>query len=125
MCPGTTVSGVCPGNVRIPDLGACNGGLGRCSRDICCPGDTLHNGEDGCQLSNASVVFVTAETASGDLNGFTGADDLCQKQADDANLAGTYSAWLSASRVSAAGRVGMMVRRPSFTAGRGHKPIGQ
>jgi hypothetical protein len=42
----------------------------------------------------------------GSMNGFVGADDACNKLAQDANLAGTYSAWLSADRVSAAARVG-------------------
>jgi len=56
-----------------PCAGVCNGGL--------------------CQQSQ--IVFVTANTFSGDLGGLTGADNICNESAADANLPGTYYAWLS------------------------------
>lgn len=42
-------------------------------------------------------VFVTSNAFSGNLGGISGADDLCQAEADDANLSGTYLAWVSNS----------------------------
>jgi len=45
----------------------------------------------------AKLVFVTSQTYTGNLGGLAGADAKCQTLAHDANLPGTYQAWLSDS----------------------------
>jgi hypothetical protein len=45
------------------------------------------------------IVFVTEDSYPGDLGGLTGADAICQAEADGAGLTGTYMAWLSDSVV--------------------------
>jgi len=40
-------------------------------------------------------VFVTGELYVGDLGGLTGADAICQAEADEAGLDGRYKAWVS------------------------------
>lgn len=55
--------------------------------------------------SNAySRVFVTNNTYDGNLGGLSGADAMCQKSADTANLGGNWKAWLSDSTTSVASR---------------------
>lgn len=48
----------------------------------------------------AASVFVTNTVRTGNLGGLSGADALCQQEADTAGLRGTYSAWLSDSNGS-------------------------
>lgn len=54
----------------------------------------------------AKVVFVLSdEYDGGTLAGLGNADSLCQQQAADASLAGTFKAWLSDSSTTAADRM--------------------
>lgn len=50
-----------------------------------------------CGTGAPCRVFVTSTTHKGDFGGLTAADDICQQQAQAANLPGTYKAWLSDS----------------------------
>lgn len=75
--------------------------LGQCSRDVCCPGETTNNGMDECDIDRSNIVFVSSSSSSGNLGGLAGADAECQRLAEDANLAGTYRAWLSAPGAAA------------------------
>lgn len=43
----------------------------------------------------AMLVFVTGMAYSGNLGGRTGADMICQAEADEGGLAGNYKAWIS------------------------------
>jgi hypothetical protein len=96
--PDTCVGGaaMCEANARIPEGGACNTNNGTCSDDICCPGVTTNNGRDQCDIDGNNLVFVSSSSSTGSFGGLAGADTECQKLAEDANLAGTYRAWLSA-----------------------------
>jgi cysteine-rich repeat protein len=80
-----------------------------------CGDDTLDTGEecddgntdpgDGCHSDCTlyKVVFVTGASMIGStLGGVTTADDLCNSEAVDAGLAGTFAAWISTSQASAA-----------------------
>ena len=53
------------------------------------------------------IIFVTSETFDGNLGGLAGADAICQRLADAANVFGSYKAWLSDSTVSPANRFSM------------------
>ncbi len=53
-----------------------------------------------------NTAFATSETFTGDFGGLSGADATCQQIADDAELPGTYVAWLSDNTISAIARVG-------------------
>ena len=55
--------------------------------------------------SGALKVFATANGYNGNLGGLTGADAICQSEANTAGYAGTYKAILSSSTVSAASRL--------------------
>jgi len=48
-----------------------------------------------CVYVPPNYMFVTAEPHDGNLGGLEGADDICQTAADNANLEGTYLAFLS------------------------------
>ncbi|MCY1007740.1 DUF4215 domain-containing protein [Nannocystis pusilla] len=50
-------------------------------------------------------VFVSSTTATAKLGGLVGADEDCQALADDADLKGTFRAWLSTGDVDAASRL--------------------
>lgn len=50
-------------------------------------------------------VFVTSTTYNGNLGGLSGADAKCEERAHSANLGGTWKAWLSDSKTSAASRL--------------------
>ena len=47
---------------------------------------------------------MTSSTHDGNLGGLAGADQVCQSQADNAGLPGTYKAWLSDASTSPADR---------------------
>jgi len=51
------------------------------------------------------IVFQTDGWIRGDFGGFSFADDLCNAEASDAGLPGTYKAWLSDDTTSAASRL--------------------
>lgn len=58
-------------------------------------------------------VFATANHAyKGNLGGLSGADNICQSEANSASLPGTFKAWLSSSSVNAKDRIndGVYVR---------------
>ncbi len=50
-------------------------------------------------------VFVTSDSWNGDLGGLAGADTKCQAAANNANLGGTWKAWLSTDTTSASSRL--------------------
>jgi len=76
--------------------------LAGCGDGFVQPGEACDDGNKNddddctnlCQLSG-TLVFVTAETFSGNLGGLAGADKICQDRAEAAGLAGTWMAWLS------------------------------
>jgi hypothetical protein len=86
----------CPTDAFVADATACNGGLGQCSLGTCCPSATTASAPRGlCSLgSGDEVVFVTSGDFSAD-GGVAGADDLCRKTAQSANLLGPFHAWIS------------------------------
>jgi hypothetical protein len=95
-CPGPGANGgkQCPPDA-VTDGRTCHAGAGMCWSGTCCPGATRDAG-NGCELANANVVFVTSrDVAGGGLGGLAGGDDLCNELAAAANLAGTFTAWLS------------------------------
>jgi hypothetical protein len=102
LCPGNGPR--CPPDKRLAEAAPCNGGLGTCSSDVCCPGTTLYSTADkGCGLGNSRrVVFVSSSDQNGAFTGLAQGDAKCQSLAAGANLAGTYSAWLSTGPVGAA-----------------------
>lgn len=51
------------------------------------------------------LVFVTSQAFSGNFGGLVGADGLCQAAAIDADLPGSYMAWLSDSTGSPSSRM--------------------
>jgi cysteine-rich repeat protein len=51
------------------------------------------------------MVFLTSDEYNGNLGGLSGADQICQNLADNAELAGTFKAWLSDSTTSAGARL--------------------
>ena len=78
LCFNGAASGVCDQN-------------GKCRTEPSASGDCL--------------VFVTSSTQDGNLGGLAGADAICQRSADAAGLKGSFKAWLSDSRQSAAQRL--------------------
>lgn len=63
--------------------------------EVCDDGNTIAG--DGCYKCqrDAKLVFVTAATVSGALGGIESGDALCEKEAADAGLTGSFRAWLS------------------------------
>lgn len=102
FCDGSTAQ--CPADAYLPNGAACNNGLGNCSANLCCPGDTKAGPDSLCEASDAHVVFVTSANVSGNL-GIQGADKLCNDLARSANLAGPFAAWLSDSTLRNGGAV--------------------
>ncbi len=87
-------------------------GCGSCGNFIvdgdeeCDEGDTLPTEvcTDQCMFVRRTI-FVTSAVYDAALGGVAGADTLCQTFADNANLPGTYLAWLSDDTVSPATRM--------------------
>jgi hypothetical protein len=103
-CPGGSGT-TCPtADARLQDGDACNGGLGACWQDVCCPGVTENDGAGACELGpGENLMFVTSSNTTGAINtgnlsGLAAADTICTQLARSANLAGTYHAWLSGQR---------------------------
>jgi hypothetical protein len=95
-CPGPGPAGnLCPPDA-VADGIACHAGAGTCSAGTCCPGATRDAGQ-GCELPNGDhLVFVTSsDFTGGAVSGVTRADQRCDVIAAAANLAGTFTAWLS------------------------------
>ncbi len=68
------------------------------------------DGDDASALEQGGatdrrVVFVTADTFTGDLEGDAGADAACQSRATAAGLTGNFRAWLSGSSGDAAAKI--------------------
>jgi hypothetical protein len=59
-----------------------------------------------CGQPGYKCVFVTSALFDGALGGAAGADDKCAALASAANVAGAFTAWLSAGVTSAAQRIG-------------------
>jgi hypothetical protein len=53
-----------------------------------------------CGAGGPCRVFVSSTVYGGNLGGLVGADAICQQLAEDANLPGSYKAWLSDSAAS-------------------------
>jgi hypothetical protein len=93
LCTGNDA--FCPPDARLPSGAECNGGLGTCSFDTCCPGVTRAGPDRLCTAADGGkVVFVTATDVTGNV-GVAGADKLCNDAARSANLDGGFRAWLS------------------------------
>jgi hypothetical protein len=75
----------------------------------CEPGDGRDGGDDATgddtECAPAYTMFVTRSTHTAALGGLAGADAICQGEADDAELAGTYVALLSTGAVDAVSRI--------------------
>ncbi|HEY5935873.1 MAG TPA: hypothetical protein VIU61_14590 [Kofleriaceae bacterium] len=68
---------------------------------------TTANGDGVVATTNANYVFLTsARVAPGALGGLAGADALCMAGAAQANIQGTYVAWLSTATINAIDRLG-------------------
>jgi hypothetical protein len=59
----------------------------------------------GAQDSEPNIVFVTSRDYAGELGGLEGADAICNRHAMEANLPGTYVAWLSTAAIDARDRL--------------------
>ncbi len=55
--------------------------------------------------SSYKRVFKTDHYYTGNMGGLIGADNLCRQSANNANLGGTWKAWLSDSKTSASNRI--------------------
>lgn len=77
----------------------CVSRTGCCTDEHCAAGQVCnaqHRCVDKpCGQGGPCLVFVTGQMYSGNLGGLEGADDKCQRHADDVGLPGTYRAWLS------------------------------
>lgn len=84
--------------------------------------------EDSCKTCVADkFVFITEGTwPGGELGGLTGADEKCQKEANDATLEGRYMAWLSDSNESPSSRFKseLFTGRYLLAANRGEVAVG-
>jgi hypothetical protein len=56
----------------------------------------------GCGSGGPCLVFVTEAAITGAIGGLSGGNDLCQGEAEDAGLSGTFAVWLSTSTSSPA-----------------------
>ncbi len=83
------------GDASIIDAPADVGSSGDAASDV--SGDVID--EAANDASDAApihlLVFTTSQTYTGALGGLSGADTTCQSLATQANLPGTYKAWLS------------------------------
>ena len=61
---------------------------------VTCPGATECL-DGACGFPGGALAFVTSTTHDGDLGGLAGADAICQTTAEEANLGGSWVAWLS------------------------------
>lgn len=81
-----------PGGPCAPDDFACD----------CEMGFYWQDATNTCELPK--TVFVTDGLYGGNLVGLAGADQICQTEATDAGLSGTYKAWISDTVSGPAGR---------------------
>jgi hypothetical protein len=103
------LSAGCGGGEDAPCAGAPAGTT--CNDGLCWNGtaDGECDGDGQCRTTPSTtgtcVVFLTSDEHDGDLGGLAGADAMCQRRARDGGLTGTFRAWLSDSRTSAAQRL--------------------
>lgn len=90
---------------------ACTSGVIGSACVACAAGDTCYP-SGRCGRANPAVAFVTSAEFDGDLaraggaaTGLLGGDALCQAAAADAELAGTFRAWLSDGTTNAIDRL--------------------
>ncbi len=82
-----------------------------CNDGLCFNGaaDGVCDAKGACvtaaSTTGSCVVFLTSDEYSGNLGGLAGADAICQRLAQAAGLKGTFNAWLSDSKQSAAQRL--------------------
>lgn len=82
---------------------------GKCGRR-CKKGQRCRNGKcrpqrpPKCGAGGPCRVFITSSEHNADLNGLNGADTICNTLAQQANLPGSYRAWLSTTTQSPANR---------------------
>ena len=86
---------------------SCGDGFTQSGVETCDDGN-LEDG-DGCEYDctiteKDRVVFLTSIEYTGNLGGLAGADTICNQLASDAQLSGTYKAWLSDDTTSVADR---------------------
>jgi hypothetical protein len=61
------------------------------------PGGNLPTGPLSCGYGGPCITFVTDSVHDGNLGGIAGADAICQQEAIENSLPGTYRAWISDS----------------------------
>jgi hypothetical protein len=90
---------------------ASSGDSGACSNDLmsdamnCGSCGHICNTAGGCMLGECEhIVFVAIGANGPNLGGLLGADDLCQKTAQNAGLHGSFFAWLGTAASSPATR---------------------
>lgn len=93
-CEGTCATGTCCDSSACsnPTPVCVNHTCTQCSDSVPCPTGTCCTGDGTC---GDCLVFVTAQSPTGNIGGLAGADAICQGEADAAGLPGTYMAWLS------------------------------
>lgn len=126
FCTGTTAN--CPDTVQPPTVTCgtnnstyCSGvdrNCPSCTADSrqCTPGNRCVNFW-GSECQPARIIFVTQNDFQGDLGGLQGADRICQDEAVDAGLPGTFTAWLSTGSQNAINRIGSRQGRIVFAEG--------
>lgn len=87
--------GTCDNDPTNDCVQDCTGEWGGSALSDHCTGCFLT--EDARNESGCRVIFVTEGFWSGNLEGLEGADSKCQTEADEADLRGTFRAWLSGS----------------------------
>ncbi len=68
--------------------------------------EMLADGCSNCKLPSQNYIFVSSMTYTGNLGGLAGADQKCNELAQNADLPGTFIAWLSDQNTHAKDRVG-------------------
>lgn len=92
-------SGEAGANGEKGDTGE-TGAAGSISNKTCPKGETVVGFKDNVPLCTGEVsypktVFLTSTAHTGDMGGIAGADTICNDLAKDAELSGTFKAWLS------------------------------
>lgn len=79
------------------ELATCGDGFTQTGKEECDDGN--ENSGDGCSktCTEERLVFVTSTVNTGNLGGLNGANAICNNLATQANLPGSYRAWLSSA----------------------------
>jgi len=102
----------CPPDQTINEGQACSllvGPAGTCDSGLCCPSNLLNEG-NGCLvngLESDDLVFVTYGQYPGNLGDIASYDAICNAEAADVNLGGTYRAFMSDSSQDAGDVIGV------------------